>query len=48
MLYQSTFEYKFTVPLALLEKTDIDVTLLASNANTAASCAYDIILIENI
>lgn len=47
LMYQSSFQYQFTVPLALPEKTDLDVALLASNSNTAASCAYDLILVEN-
>lgn len=47
LMYQSTFEYKFTIPLALPERTDIDVAMIASNSGTAASCAYDLILIQN-
>lgn len=47
LLYQSVFQYRFTIPLVLPEKTDLDVTMLAANANTAASCAYDIILVQN-
>jgi hypothetical protein len=34
-------------PLALPEKTDLDVTLLASVSGTAAGCAYGLILIAN-
>ena len=47
LLYQSTFDYEFKAPLALPEKSDIDVTLLASNANTPCSCAYSMVLINN-
>jgi hypothetical protein len=47
MLYQSVFNYKFTTPFVLPEKTDIDVTLVASNSGTQSSCAYDLILVEN-
>ena len=47
LLYQSTFNYQFTSPLMLPEKTDLDVTMLAANANTPSSCAYDIILVQN-
>jgi hypothetical protein len=34
-------------PLALPEKTDLDVTLLASVSGTAVTCAYSMILIAN-
>ena len=47
LLYQSTFDYTFQTPLKLPEKTDLDVTLLASNAGTPCSCAYSMILIAN-
>lgn len=47
LLYQSTFGYQFSVPLALPEKTDLDVTMYASVSGTACSCAYDMILIPN-
>lgn len=47
LLYQSTFDYTFSVPLALPEKTDIDVTMIASNNGTPASCEYSMILIAN-
>jgi hypothetical protein len=47
LLYQSTFDYTFSVPLPLPEKTDIDVTMIASNSNTPASCAYSMVLIAN-
>jgi hypothetical protein len=47
LLYQSTFDYTFAVPLQLPEKTDLDVTLIAANANTPASCEYSILLIAN-
>lgn len=47
LLYQSTFNYEFLVPLRLPEQTDLDVTMVASNSGTACSCAYGIILIQN-
>jgi hypothetical protein len=47
LLYQSTFSYTFAVPLELPEKTDLDVTMIAANAGTAASCEYGILLIAN-
>ncbi len=47
LLYQSTFNYTFVVPLALPEKTDLDVTMYASVSGTACSCQYGIILIAN-
>ena len=47
LLYQSVFEYDFKAPLALPEKTDLDVTMLASNANTPTGCAYSMILVQN-
>ena len=47
LLYQSTFGYQFGVPLALPEKTDLDVTMYASVSGTACSCAYDMILIPD-
>lgn len=47
LLFQSTFDFEFAAPLALPEKTDVDVTLLASVSGTAVTCAYSMILIEN-
>ncbi len=47
MLYQSTFNYDFKAPLMLPEKTDLDVTLVASNSNTPTSCNYSMIVIDN-
>jgi hypothetical protein len=47
MLYESVFDYKFTTPFVLPEKTDLDVTLVASNNGTQSSCAYDLILVDN-
>ena len=47
LLFQSTFDYKFEAPLALPEKSDLDVTMLASVSGTACSCAYSLILIAN-
>lgn len=47
LLYQSTFDYTFAVPLRLPEKTDLDVTLIASNAGTAVTCEYGILLVAN-
>jgi hypothetical protein len=47
LLFQSTFLYTFEAPLALPEKSDLDVTMLASVSGTACSCAYSLILIAN-
>lgn len=47
LLYQSTFTFEFKAPLALPEKTDLDVTMLAANSNTPATCAYSMIIIDN-
>jgi hypothetical protein len=47
MLYQSTFHFDFKAPLVIPEKTDIDVTLVASNSNTPVTCAYSMVLIAN-
>ena len=47
LLFQSTFNYTFEAPLALPEKTDLDVTLIASVSGTAVTCAYSMILIQN-
>ena len=47
LLFQATFNYTFEAPLALPEKTDLDVTLIASVSGTAVTCAYSMILIQN-
>lgn len=47
MLYQNTFDKKFTTPFVLPEKTDLDVTLTVSNSGTISSCNYDLILVDN-
>lgn len=47
LLYQSTFQYNFAAPLVLPQKTDLDVTIIASNAGTAVTCAYSLVLIAN-
>ena len=47
LLFQSTFTYDFKSPLALPEKSDLDVTMTAGNSGTPATCAYSIILIDN-
>ena len=47
LLYQSTFNYDFKAPLALPEKSDLDVTMTAGNSGTPATCAYSIILVQN-
>jgi hypothetical protein len=47
LLFQSTFDYKFEAPLVLPEKSDLDVTMLASVSGTSCSCAYSLILIAN-
>lgn len=47
LLYQSTFNYDFKAPLALPEKSDLDVTMSAGNSGTPATCAYSMIIIDN-
>ena len=47
LLFQSTFTYDFKAPLRLPEKTDLDVTMVAGNSGTPATCAYSIILVDN-
>ena len=47
LLYQNTFDKKFTTPFVLPEKTDLDVTLIVGNSGTIASCNYDLILVDN-
>ena len=47
MLYQDSYIYPFTFPLALPEKTDLDVTLTASNSGTACACHYNMLLVTN-
>lgn len=47
MLYQDSYIYPFTFPLALPEKTDLDVTLIASNSGTACACHYNMLLVTN-
>jgi len=47
LLYQSVFDYKFTTPFVLPEKTDLDVHLTASSGGVQSSCAYDLILVDN-
>lgn len=47
LLFQSTFNFEFMAPLSLPEKSDLDVTMVASVSGTACSCAYSIIIIAN-
>jgi hypothetical protein len=47
LLFQSTFNFEFLAPLSLPEKSDLDVTMVASVSGTACSCAYSIIIIAN-
>jgi hypothetical protein len=47
LLYQDTFQYKFTVPFMVPEKTDLDVTMVASSSGTSGTCSYDLILVQN-
>jgi hypothetical protein len=47
LLYQNTFQYKFTVPFMVPEKTDLDVTMVASSSGTSGTCSYDLILVQN-
>ena len=46
-IYESYYRYDFTIPIALPEKTDIDVRALAYVDNTRVTCNFDIILIDN-
>ena len=39
--------YKFTVPIAIPEKSDIDVRATTRSNNARATAAFDIILVEN-
>ena len=43
----SEYSYEFTVPLALPEKTDVDVRATVRSNNAEVTAAYDIILIKN-
>lgn len=47
LLYQDTFNYKFTIPFAVPEKTDLDVTMIASSSGTSGTCSYDLLLVQN-
>ena len=42
------YNYKFTVPIALPEKTDIDVRATVRSNNSRVTAAFDIILIEDL
>lgn len=46
-VFESFYRYDFTIPIPLLEKTDVDVRAQAYNDNTRVSCNFDIILIDN-
>lgn len=46
-IFESYYRYDFTIPIPLLEKTDIDVRALAYVDNTRVTCNFDIILINN-
>jgi len=45
--YQGTYDYRFTVPLQIPEKTDIIVTAEADLANANVSAVFDLILLDN-
>lgn len=47
LLYQDTFQYQFSIPFVAPEKTDLDVTMVASSSGTAGTCSYDILLMQN-
>ena len=42
----SQYRYRFTVPFALPEKTDIDVRIAVRTNNARATAAYDMILVK--
>lgn len=42
------YNYKFTVPIALPEKTDIDIRANVRSNNSRVTTAFDIILIEDL
>lgn len=48
LLYQDTFQYEFSVPFVVPEKSDLDLTMVASSSRTAGTCAYDILLMQNV
>ena len=41
------YNYKFTVPIALPEKTDVDVRATVRSNNSRVTAAFDIILIQD-
>lgn len=47
LMYQNQFDFQFSCPIVLPEKTDLDVTAIVSNSGTAVGCAYDLILVDN-
>lgn len=46
-VFESFYRYDFTIPIPLMEKTDIDVRGQAYNDNTRVSCNFDILLVDN-
>lgn len=46
-IFESFYRYDFTIPIPLLEKTDIDVRGQSFTENTRASCNFDILLVAN-
>lgn len=49
-IYQNNYQYEFSVPLALPEKTDIDVRVMGYSNDSGAkvTAAFDIVLYENV
>lgn len=45
--YEGTYDYEFTTPLAIPEKTDIIVTAEADLANANVTAVWDMILLDN-
>lgn len=46
-VFQNNFEYTFQHPLAIPEKTDIDIRAISVAAGAGIACNYDIMLIDN-
>jgi hypothetical protein len=47
LMYQNQFDFGFSTPIVLPEKTDIDVTITTSTGGVQVGCAYDMIVVDN-